>query len=644
MAIFKELIALAQNSLSSHSESAGEDVAAWERNGGFILYLVLVVYIVLSFEILVNDFFIPALNVLCTKCGISQDFAGATLMPAGSEIPDILISTFGMLILHSDVGVGTVAGSMLFNILVIVGGCIIAVSTLALETAVVMRDIAFFFLSLMLLLISAINGEVTTWEALTFIVLYGLYITVCYNMENFKIAANLFRQKCLGKQIVVTENNDRLDEDLLGHGEMVDMTSSKDQEMSVGDITVTVQGDSTEESAAEGESSEGAEDDSQITGPVKSRSAGTAKRLQMMAFKEQQLSKSMGEESAAQGLGNISARICGTLYKRCIFYDKLNLASRAWQTRYFVLDENFWYCRNPLHAKEKSRIVPLWMATSIEHDKKNPTTFHIVTPQQTYTFRAETVADAHNWLQALRERLLYIHAEVDPQSGKVYVPNIPPSATVDSAEDEEESSLLERPPSDASMGAKFMWYVTFPYSFAFTYTIPNVKKLRWRNWYPLTFFLVCAWLAGLVYAMVWCADRVAVVLHLPADIMGIAFTGIMASLPCLFGSLVCAKQGAGGMAIANAISSNTACILLGFGLPFFIQTVCVTPGQPMPIDSESIPLTVIVLLAALGVFLIGAIVCCMRLKRAVGIVYVVAFVILLAVIIGLNAADISFKF
>jgi len=645
--MLREILQAARDSLSSShlSEEEGEDVKAWERDGGFILYLFLVVYIVLSFEILVNDFFIPALNVLCTKCGISQDFAGATLMPAGSEIPDILISTFGMLILHSDVGVGTVAGSMLFNILVIVGGCIIAVNTLLVDTAVVLRDIAFFFLSLLLLLISAINGEVTTWEAITFIVLYGFYITVCYNMENFKLALSLFRRKVLGKADVPVEVSDRLDEDLLGHGEVA-IASSEDQEMNVGDITVTVQGDKPKQEGAaeEGESDDAEKDDNSITGPVKGRSANTAKRLQMMAFKEQQLSKPMDEgNQTTMGLIGVNARICGTLYKRCIFY-KLALASRAWQTRYFVLDENFWYCRNPLHAKEKSRIVPLWAATSIERDKKNPAIFHVVTPQQTYTFRAETSSDAQNWLEALRERLLYIHAEVDPRSGKVYVPNIPPSATVDSAEDEEESSLLEPPPSDASMGSKFMWYLTYPYSFAFTYTIPNVKKPRWKNWYPLTFFLVCVWLAGLVYAMVWFADRTAVVLGLPADIMGIAFTGICASLPCLFGSLVCARQGAGGMAIANAIASNTACILLGFGLPFFIQTVIVTPGQPMGIDSESIPLTVIVLMAALAVFLVGAIVCCMRLKRAVGIVYVIAFIILLAVIIGLNAAGVSFQF
>ena len=74
--------------------------------------------------------------------------------------------------------------------------------------------------------------------------------------------------------------------------------------------------------------------------------------------------------------------------------------------------------------------------------------------------------------------------------------------------------------------------------------------------------------------MVNCADRLAIVLHIRTDIMGLACTGIFASLPTLFGSLVCARQGAADMALANAIGSNTTCILLGFGVPFLVQTVC----------------------------------------------------------------------
>jgi len=81
-------------------------------------------------------------------------------------------------------------------------------------------------MSLMLLLISAVNGEVTTWESLAFIVLYGFYVTVCYNMENFKIAIDLFKRKCLGKQVATTlDVSDRLDEDLLGHDVVMQSTT-----------------------------------------------------------------------------------------------------------------------------------------------------------------------------------------------------------------------------------------------------------------------------------------------------------------------------------------------------------------------------------------------------------------------------------
>ena len=589
-----------------------------------------------------DDFFIPALNVLCHKCNISQDFAGATLMPAGSEIPDILISTFGMLILHSDVGVGTIAGSMLFNILVIVGGCVIAVDTLKLETGIVLRDLLFFSASLLLLLASSVNGEITVWEAVAFIVLYGLYITTCYNTENIKVAWRLLRQRFSGgggahgdreMDSVDKDGTDDLKEGLLDH---IKKEGEEEHQQHV-EIAVDERGE-------EGE----------ITGPVRGQSEQTARRLQTLAFKEQQLSRAL-DSGRAQGYGYGAARMHGTLYKRCEFYDRLQVSSRAWQQRWFVLDENLWYCRNPLHADEKRRVVPLWAATRVERDAQRDGVFAVVTPQQTYTFRAETPALADAWVAALRERLLYLRAAVDAESGRVFVPPLPAGATVDGGaegsgsdyveeDDDEDASLLTKPPGDASTGKKAMWWLTLPYAAAFTWTIPNVRRARWRRWYPLTLLLVCAWLGVLVYAMVWCADRLAVVLGIPGDLMGLAFTGICASLPCLFGSLVCARQGAGGMAIANAIASNTTCILLGFGLPFFLQTAVVAPGSVMPIDGESIPLSVIVLLSAVAIFLAGAVVCCMRLKRPAGFIYIAAFVLLLATILLLNSLGVKFTF
>ena len=578
--------------------------------------------------------------MLCTVTHLSPDFAGATLMPAGAEIPDVLISAIGMLILHSDVGVGTISGAMLFNMLVIVGCCVIAVNTLTVNVAIVTRDLVFFVASLFLLMFAAANGEITLGESLAFLVLYVIYVVICSQTNNIRRAWNHFHSKHShgaseeAKQAAAKETEAPLLGNEVGLGEVGD--KSKDESSSSED-----------------------QEERELRG-VRGRSEDVAKRLQSLAFREQQLSREM-ESGATVGSTYGAARLHGALLKKCVFYDKLSVTSRTWQRRWFVLDENFWYCRDPLDPAASRRVVPLWTATAIKLDLNDRSLFTVVTPAQPYTFRAcpcdggseegnNSAPTAEEWVEALNERLQFLHAAVDHEAAEggvevVLPPTLPEGATVDSpAEDDEDASLLERPPASAPGLTRAMWYITLPFAALFTCTVPNVRRARWRRWFVLTFVLVCAWLGALVYAMVYCADRLAIVLHIRADLMGLACTGIFASLPTLFGSLVCARQGAADMALANAIGSNTTCILLGFGVPFLVQTVCVTPGSPMLINGESIPLTVVVLLVAVSVFVAATAVCCARLKRPAGIVFVATFVVLLAVIITLNAFGVFITF
>ena len=558
---------------------------------------------------------------------LSPDFAGATLMPAGAEIPDVLISAIGMLILHSDVGVGTISGAMLFNMLVIVGCCVIAVNTLVVNVAIVARDLIFFVASLFLLMFAAANGEITLGESLAFLVLYVVYVAICSQTNNIRRAWEHIRRRNHpddAKQAAAKETEAPLLGNEVGLGDVGDKTTAKEEE------------DDKEETELRG---------------VRGRSEDVAKRLQSLAFREQQLSREM-ESGSTYG----AARMHGPLLKKCVFYDKLSVTSRTWQPRWFVLDENFWYCRDALDPAASRRVVPLWTATAVTLDPNDSTIFTVTTPAQPYTFRACPSSDnttsptAQEWVEALNERLRFLHAVVSEHEDSaeetvVVPPPLPEGATVDSpAEDDEDASLLARPPASAPGLTRAMWCITLPFAVLFTYTVPNVRRARWRRWFVLTFVLVCAWLGALVYAMVYCADRLAVVLHIRADLMGLACTGIFASLPTLFGSLVCARQGAADMALANAIGSNTTCILLGFGVPFLVQTVFVTPGSPMLVNGESIPLTVVVLLAAVAVFLAATAVCCARLKRPAGIVLVATFVVLLATIIVLNALGVYITF
>ncbi|TRY67774.1 hypothetical protein TCAL_11790 [Tigriopus californicus] len=61
--------------------------------------------------------------------GISPDVAGATFMAAGGSAPELFTSIIGVFIAKSDVGIGTIVGSAVFNILFVIAACAFAAST-----------------------------------------------------------------------------------------------------------------------------------------------------------------------------------------------------------------------------------------------------------------------------------------------------------------------------------------------------------------------------------------------------------------------------------------------------------------------------------------------------------------------------------
>ncbi|OWK08908.1 hypothetical protein Celaphus_00015487, partial [Cervus elaphus hippelaphus] len=74
-------------------------------------------YMFYALAIVCDDFFVPSLEKICEKLHLSEDVAGATFMAAGSSTPELFASVIGVFITHGDVGVGTIVGSAVFNIL-----------------------------------------------------------------------------------------------------------------------------------------------------------------------------------------------------------------------------------------------------------------------------------------------------------------------------------------------------------------------------------------------------------------------------------------------------------------------------------------------------------------------------------------------
>jgi len=150
----------------------------------------LVLYIIallISFYLLahVSDkHFIPALDEISKELKLSDDMAGATLMAIGSSAPELFVALISVLKPgdHIEIGMGTIVGSAIFNILIIIGA-VSLVRKSHINWQPVLRDTIFYVLSIVFLLIVLINGTITLWESILFLSLYLIYV---YSVVNWK--------------------------------------------------------------------------------------------------------------------------------------------------------------------------------------------------------------------------------------------------------------------------------------------------------------------------------------------------------------------------------------------------------------------------------------------------------------------------
>ncbi|XP_041572560.2 sodium/potassium/calcium exchanger 4 isoform X2 [Taeniopygia guttata] len=159
------------------------------QQGGILLHIIAALYMFYALAIVCDDFFVPSLEKICEKLHLSEDVAGATFMAAGSSTPELFASVIGVFITHGDVGVGTIVGSAVFNILCIVGVCgLFAGQVVCLTQWAVFRDSIYYTISVIVLIVFIYDEEIEWWESLVLIIMYSFYILIMkYNvrMQNF---------------------------------------------------------------------------------------------------------------------------------------------------------------------------------------------------------------------------------------------------------------------------------------------------------------------------------------------------------------------------------------------------------------------------------------------------------------------------
>jgi len=141
------------------------------------LYILILLFSFIVLARIVDLFFIASLDRISQDLKLSSDAAGATLMAVGSSAPELFVALFAVIKPgeHQAIGIGSIVGSAIFNLLVIVGASAL-VKKAKLSWEPLVRDLFFYTLAVGLLVVFIWDGKFTLPEAGIFIAVYVLYV------------------------------------------------------------------------------------------------------------------------------------------------------------------------------------------------------------------------------------------------------------------------------------------------------------------------------------------------------------------------------------------------------------------------------------------------------------------------------------
>lgn len=163
-----------------------------KSTGGLILKICGIIFIFVGIAIVCDEYFQPSLEAISEALNLSADVAGATFLAAGSSAPELFTSlSDAFSACPASMGIGTIVGSAMFNILVIVAlSCAVAGqsgASLLIDWRPVARDVTYYTCSILMMAVFFDDGIVTVAEAFIMVVGYASYIV--FMMFNEKIMA-----------------------------------------------------------------------------------------------------------------------------------------------------------------------------------------------------------------------------------------------------------------------------------------------------------------------------------------------------------------------------------------------------------------------------------------------------------------------
>ncbi|KDR16220.1 hypothetical protein L798_09637, partial [Zootermopsis nevadensis] len=197
-----------QDCMDSSIADFPEDLfdAKERRNGAIIFHFLLALYCFTMLAIVCNDYFLPSVDCICTDLNLTQDVAGATFMAIATSSPELFVNIIGTFITESDLGVGTVVGSAVFNTLG-VAACIglAACKVINLEWWPLTRDCSIYIVTIGVLTAVTLDEKVDWYEALILVLMYITYFFIMWSNGHLMKLAKKLEVKIIGSKTVLND-------------------------------------------------------------------------------------------------------------------------------------------------------------------------------------------------------------------------------------------------------------------------------------------------------------------------------------------------------------------------------------------------------------------------------------------------------
>lgn len=114
---------------------------------------------------------------IATLIGMSEKFIGLTVVALGTSLPELFTSIIAIRKKESEIAIGNIIGSNIFNILWVLG-LVSVITPLVVNPVIVYFDMIIMIgFSLLLVFFATTGKKITRWEGFVFIGTYAIYLT-----------------------------------------------------------------------------------------------------------------------------------------------------------------------------------------------------------------------------------------------------------------------------------------------------------------------------------------------------------------------------------------------------------------------------------------------------------------------------------